>query len=89
MFISLTVFNFAVSINLPLDYDPENEETKRLLNDQISKNENKWRINHFLNRYLRWPIHMLSNDRIAESCRMIDKDESYNWWSKYYASLEV
>lgn len=76
-------------MSLPYDYDPEKEESMGLISyKKMAGQDVRSKMKMFFDSIKRVIKHKTSGKRIEEMYES-DKDESHDWWSKYYASLEV
>ena len=44
---------------------------------------------NFFKQFFEWPTNKETLKEYEAEIQEIDKDEDHDWWSKYYASIEV
>ncbi|XP_033208643.1 otoferlin-like [Belonocnema kinseyi] len=76
-------------LSLPYDYDQEKEESMGLISyKKMAGQDVRSKIKMFFVSITRLIKHKTA-DKSIEEVYESDKDESHDWWSKYYASLEI
>ncbi|XP_034943562.1 otoferlin [Chelonus insularis] len=74
---------------LPIDYDPEEEEKKSLISyEKVPKVDRPSRMMKILDVTRKFLFDSRDQEKNEEENYGNDEDESYDWWSKYFASLE-
>ncbi|XP_057330739.1 otoferlin-like [Microplitis mediator] len=75
---------------LPINYDLEKEEQKNLISyKELAKSGFNYRITQFWTIIKEFLCSSKDQMKYEEENYQADEDESYDWWSKYFASLEI
>lgn len=75
---------------MPIDYDVEKEETKGLISyKKLSGVDFMYKVKKFANFVRMLPDNFKISGKNEKEMYGNDEDENHDWWSKYYASLEV
>lgn len=77
-------------VPLPIDFDPKKEDEKKKLIPYKKMGRISWikKIFRCLKYFFTYVIHVKRKKRKKEFLTS-DDDESLDWWTKYFASLEV
>lgn len=78
-----------MKVTIPDDYDPTNDERVCLISyKKMSGQDFNSKLTRFFGSIKRFTKRTPSEKK-KEEVYELDKDETHDWWSKYYASLEV